>query len=450
MLKKITKYLSSTRFTMLLISLLGVMFLLGLVIPQKSVVKALYIQWQAHSPRLVAVLDALQFTTIYSSPIMMTLWALFFLNLALVMWQRIPLIKSRIAISEKKLVDPTTAGGYSFRGSFPLQLNQDSSTILKFLRSRGYQALTEGDRFYAVKNRLSPVAFGLFHISFFLILLGGMISIYTRFTGVIDLAEGEVFQGEVERYVPVPTMPKIGSPPHVAFKIVKIVPLVSGNTPTGVKIQLVDPENRIHEIDVNRPYNVGNTSFVFKDLGMAPLFIIKDPAGKELDGAYVKLNVVSGREDAFAMAGFTFRVRFYPDFVVEKGVPLSRTREFNNPVFIVTVERGGQTITRGVIPRNGSLSFAGYRLEMKEMPFYARFVVIKEDGLPILYAGFALASLAVFWRFILYRREIIGTVKEENGVHRLIVAGRSEFYKSLAEDEFTKLFSDMTGKPDAG
>jgi cytochrome c biogenesis protein ResB len=445
MFKKIHKNLSSLRFTLFLICLIGVMFMLGLWIPQKSIVMALYTQWKTNTPALVAFLDALKLTTIYSSPLMLTIWGLFFLNLSLVMWQRIPLIKSRITMSDKKLADPLNAAGFPFRASYQMPTGLDTDSLLKFLRTRGYRALREGDRFYAVKNRLSPIAFGLFHISFFFILLGGLTSIYTKFTGLLDLAEGEVFQGELERYVPVPTMPKIGSPPQVAFKVIKIIPLVSGDTPTGIRVQLVDPENRLHEVNVNSPYNVASTSFVFKDLGVAPLFVINDPSGKELDGAFVKLNVVNGKADSFDMSGFHFQVRFYPDFADKDGKPVTLSREFKNPAFTVIVERDGKTIANGVILRNGSLNFAGYRLQMKEMPFYARFLVIKEYGIPILYAGFALASLAVFWRFMLYRREIVGAFME-NGEGRILqVAGRSEFYKSLAEDEFTGLFNDALG-----
>ena len=42
--------------------------------------------------------------------------------------------------------------------------------------------------------------------------------------------------------------------------------------------------------------------------------------------------------------------------------------------------------------------------------------------------------------------EGIGAVREQDGVRCLVVAGRSEYYKSLAEDEFVKLFSDILEK----
>lgn len=449
MIKKLLKYLSSLRFTLLLISLLGLIFLLGLWIPQRALVKGkMFEQWQANSPALVGFLEAIQFTEIYTSPITVALWALFFLNLALVMWQRLPLIRSRITISEAKLGDPESASGYPFRAAYSLPPKTDAAAITGFLRKRRYSVLEDGERFFAVRNRLSPIAFGLFHLSFFLILLGGLTSVYTKFIGMLDVAEGETFQGEAERYNPTPQLPKLGSPPRASFMIKSIVPLISGNTPTGLKVQLVDDRGRTHHLDINRPYVVDSTSFVIKSLGAAPLFVIRDAAGKEIEGAYIKLDVMNGKKDSFSMAGFDFRVQFYPDYVAKDGLPSTRSGEFNNPVFVISVEQGGNKIADGIIPKNGALSFDGHRLEMLQMPYWVRFSVIKEHGIPLLYTGFAIASVAIVWRFLFYRREIIGAVRRENGGLRLFVAGRSEFYKSLAEDEFTALFNEVTGGRD--
>lgn len=446
MFKKIKKYLSSLRFTILLISLLGLVFMFGLWIPQKNLVKQLYTQWQANSPKLVAFLDALQLTDIYTSPITLTLWGLFFLNLALVMWQRIPLIKNRIAISQAKITDPAKAAGYSFKNSYHLPEGVNGATIIGLLRKRGYTIIESGAGFYGVKNRLSPIAFGLFHLSFFLILIGGVLSVYSEFYGYLDIAEGESFQGGLEQYSQTPyppSLPKIGSPPNVIFTVKKIVPEVSGFTETGLKVDLLDRRGRDHEIVINHPYEEDSTTFVLKGLGMSPLFVLKDPSGKEIDGAYVRLDCLKGKTDQFAMGGFEFKVKFYPDYVLVDGKAATRSLEFKNPVFIIAVGKDRKQIAEGIVIPKGALEFDGYRLEMREIPFWVKFTVIKEHGIPILYTGFLIASLAVIWRLIWYRREIVGKVRDEGGERTLDVAARSEYYKSLANDEFTKLFTKI-------
>ena len=447
MLKKLIKLLSSLRVTIWLIGLLSLVFALGLWIPQKRLLKEWYFQWKAHSPTLVSFLDALQLTDIYTSPITLTIWLLFFVTLSLVMWQRIPLIKKRIQFSEAKIVDPETASGYSFRARYRLPDGMSSATLLALLRKHGFTIFERNGLFYGIKNRFSPIAFGLFHLSFYLILIGGIVSLYTEFYGYLELMEGDTFQGELDRYNAVPdppSLPKFGSPPQVSFTVKKIVPLVSGFTETGLKVTLADSRGKEHVLDINKPYIADSATFVLKNLGMAPLLVLSDTAtGKELDGAYVRLDCQKGRIDHFDMGGYHFLVKFYPDFMRVDGKPATRTLEFNNPTFLIQIEKDKKLIAEKLLPRGGAIDFDGKRLSMRQMPFWVRFVVMKEHGIPILYTGFFLVSLAVVWRFIWYRREIAGKVCDEGGERTLVVAARSEFYKKLAEDEFTKLFTKL-------
>jgi hypothetical protein len=363
------------------------------------------------------------------------------------MWQRIPLIKNRIAISESKIADPATAGGYSFRASYPLPAGMDAASIFSLLKKKGFALIERDGLFYGVKNRLSPIAFGLFHLSFFLILIGGLTSIYTEFYAYLELLEGDTFQGELDRYSAIPappSFPVFGSPPKVSFTITKIVPQVSGFTETGLKVDLVDKNGKKHLIDINSPYIADSTTFVLKALGIAPLMVLKDAAtGKEIDGAYVRLDCLKGLKDRFALGGYEFNVRFYPDYVLEDGKAATRSLEFNNPAFMLAIEKDKKKISEELLPNKGSIEFDGKRLEMREMPFWVRFVVMKEHGIPILYTGFAIASLAVIWRLLWYRREVVGRLRDENGKLVLDIAARSEFYKSLAEDEFTHLFTKL-------
>ena len=448
MIKKIYNYLRSLRFTILLISLLGLMFIIGLWVPQVRLVRELYLEWKKNSPALVAFLDALGLTSIYTSPLTITLWVMFFLNLSLVLWQRAPLIKMRIALNETKIADPEKAAGYPFRNSYPLPDDIDEGTIFGLLRKRGFTILGDASGFYGIKNRLSPIAFALFHASFFLILFGGLISIYTQFTGYVDLAQGEMFRGNITQYntKPRPNMPAIGGPPDASFMVTSVTPRVVGYTPTGISIKLVDSSGKTHEVGINTPYKTDYTAFVFNHLGIAPLFVLKGPAGNDIEGAYEKLDVLKGSEDKFSLGGFLFRAKFYPDYTLVDGKHGTKTMEFNNPVFAIVVERGGKKIAEGTVPKNGALEFNGYRLEMQEMPYWVRFYVNKQQGLEVLYTAFALATIGVIWRLLFYRRELIGAVREKDGERCLVVAGRSEYYKSLAEDEFIKLFDGILKK----
>jgi hypothetical protein len=447
MVKKLVKFLSSLKFTIVLICLLGVMFILGVWIPQIHLVKDIYLQWHRNSPELVDFLDALGLTTIYTSPITVTLWVLFFLNLALVLWQRMPVVKHRIALSDAKITDPEHSPGYPYRASFPLPAGMEGGALFASLRRQRYTVLGDPSGFYGVKNRLSPVAFMLFHVSFYLVLLGGLISVYTQFAGYLDLAQGESFQGELSRYnvKPAVAMPAFGSEPQVSFTVASIEPKVVHNTPTSIAVRLVDADRESHVAGINTPYSTGATSFVFKHLGMAPHFVVKDAAGQAVDEALVKLDVLRMKPDKFELGGYSYTATFYPDFTMADGKRATKSMEFNNPTFFIVAERDGKKIAEGVVPKNGSLDLGSARLEMKELRYWVRFYVITQRGLPILYLGFAIACIGVIWRMIFYKRELVGAVRETPEGRFLLVAGRSEYYKSLAEDEFNRLFGKITG-----
>lgn len=440
---RVLKFLGSLRFTLFLILTLSVVFLLGLWIPQKGLIQIdLYLQWKAKAPVIVSVLDALGLTSIYTSPLTLALWLLFFLNLTLVMGKRLRVVKEKLSLPDSTGRAPASFEAYPVRKSVQLASGEGIDAATAVLRESGYCMSRTSEWFFAVKNRLSPAATLLFHLSFFLILLGGMISVYTRFAGDVNLAEGEAFSGELARYNAEPRLPKIGGPPQVRILVEKVEPAIEQRTPLGLKVTLRDGRGERHVTEINRPYKTGDTSFVIKNLGVAPLFILRNGKGAELDGAYVKLNVLKGKEDTFAMGGLQFAVHFFPDYSDGNGVDDSRTDEMKNPAFRLHIQQDRTFLARPLLRPGETIRFGDYELELREMPLWVRFYVIKEHGLWVIYSGFAVAIIALVWRLMFYRREIIGAVRQENGQALLYLAGRAEFFQLLFEDEF----NNLTGK----
>jgi len=439
-LQKIKIILGSLRLTICLILSLGVIFLLGIWIPQKGIINYEgYLKWKTSYPSLVAFIESVGFMEIYKAPLTLVLWTLFFINLSMVLWQRIPVLKRRIALPAQ-LPDPIECA-FPHKGAIHMAVMPDLEAVRAILKGRGYLVYGSLERFYAVRNRLSPLASMLFHLSFFLILLGGVVSIYTRFVGQVDLAEGETFLGEPARYNASPLLPRFGGYPDVRIAIRKVTPLIESDTPTGLRVMLEDDRMRTRTININQPYRRGTASFVIKDLGLAPLVVMRDSAGKELDGAFVKLNVMKGREDRFRMGPYEFRVRFYPDHELTNGEDATRSAEFRNPVLLIMAQRGeSRTIHRlpcrpGAVLQLDDLTFA-----FPQFSYWVRFAVVSEKGVPLVYAGFLMACVGLFWRLALYRRELAGELRTAaDGSHTLHLAFRSEYYRSLAEEEFELL-----------
>ena len=439
MVKKIIKYLSSLRCTLTMIISLGAMFLLSFILPQKDLLKKQdYLRMKGGSPLFFDIMEKLGLTEVYTSPITLALWVLFFLNLTLVMRQRIPVVMQRVAFPPARIDDPRTATSYT--SSLMLTLpGGDERAVFAILARDGYRCHGDGNRFYAVKNRLSPVATLLFHLSFFLILLAGVVTTYTKFIGYLEMGIGEPFHGEISRYKASPRLPKIGTPPVAGFVLESVQPLVEQNVAAGLKVVVRDDRGALHEADINRPYKTGPTSFLVNDLGVAPLVVIQDAAGKELDGAYVKLDVAKGKQDSFRLFGYDFAARYFPDHVVVNGADESRSDAFNNPALQLVASKDGRLVARKTLKEGESLELDGQRVTLREMPFWVRFLVVKQHGDWIAYAGFIIATVALCWRLLLFRREIVGVVEKDAAGAVLHLAARCEFYRTSSRQELERI-----------
>lgn len=432
---KLLRIFSSLKFTAFLFALLGLLFLAGQWIPQKALLQqTLYEQWRQGSPAVVSMLETLRFTEIYASPLTLTVWGLFFINLTAVMIRRIGVIGKRITLPPEGGALPDTSG-FPYRGRVRLK-GPDPAELYRCLQRSGFRVVSGADGFVALKNRHAPLATILFHLSFYLILAGAVISIYTKFTGSVNIAEGESFSGELSAYTSPPRLARIGSPPKLLLTVVKVVPEVKGSTSTSLVVTVRGEDGRSREVAINRPYKQGALSVVVKNLGVSPLFILSR-GGEEVDGAFVKLDVLKGKTDRFTIGPYTVLARYYPDFEMVAGEARSRSEEFRNPALQLKVLQGEQLVAEGTLQPGQTLDVGSERLELREIPFWVGFTVIEEYGLPVLYGGFMLGLVALCWRFGAYRRELVGRWLGDGSVD---LAGRADFYRALTIEEFEALF----------
>jgi cytochrome c biogenesis protein ResB len=451
-MKSLLKLLRSLKFTVFLVASLACLFLLGVIIPQKSLLGTeMYSKWKLQNQGLVSFLESIKFTDMYLSPIILVLWVLFFLNLVFIMSSRIPLIVKRC---NKKTLPLNIDSVRSGRNHEVID-DANMKDVEAVLKKRGYKVHGNQNSFFAVKNRLSPLATVLFHLSFFLLLIGGILSFYTKFSGSAELAVGETFEGKYSST----RKPKIGDIPSTSFTIEDIRPSYYRKTvPVGLDVVLLTKTGR-KIIGINRPYKEGVLSFIVKSMDIAPLFIIRDSRGNEIDGAYVKLKGLGGGENLFAMEGYEFRTVFYTDLrsrsketAVEMpdvpqalkqfpGMtsPVRQSAEVIDPAFHMTVMKDLETIISGTIRKGESLEFDGHSILFSDLTYWVKFYVVKEHGLGIIYSGFVLMVLALVIRFLFFRREVKGVIEDGN----LYIGGSGEFYPALFGDEFKRLVGDI-------
>jgi hypothetical protein len=456
MLNYLMKIFGSLRFTVGIVAALVVIFIIGMIVPQQPMIgQEAFLRWKHGNPGLVMFLQTLSLTDIFSAPYLLVLWGLFFGNLVAVMIKRIPIIWKR-SINVELPLEVLSLGSYNHSVDLEGKGLHDVSMVLPRL---GYKVFREESAFCAVKNRYAPLATILFHVSFLLLLVGGVMTFYTRFRGEAAVGVGETFTGEYTKI----KRPKIGSVPDVSFKVEKITPTYF-NRAVPVNLEVVISSRKGQgTYSINRPYKEGSLSFVIMDIDVAPLFILQDSTGKELDSAYVKLKVLQGKEDSFTMGGYTFKTVFYPDYLADaksgisgggnlpealKQLPGSLQeqgrREIVNPAFSMAVFKGDTLVAKELVRPGESIRVGDASLVFADMDYWARFYAGMEHGLFIVYAGFGLLITALSLRLLCYRRELLGVVSDG----KLHLAGRAEFYPTFFADEFQKVTKALEGDPE--
>jgi hypothetical protein len=367
---------------------------------------------------------------VYRSPLAAVLWSVFFLNLAVVMARRIPVVRARVRI-DGPIPDPAAGNGFSFRQRLE-GAPADVAAVAAFFRARGFAVHADGDRVRAVRNRHAPAATLLFHLSFFLVAAGALVSAATRFEGNVDLGAGEEFTGALAQYAPAPTLPRFGGAPRIRFLVEGIEQEVEGDVPVAIRVHLRDEHLLRQTIEVNRPYEVGSTSVVFRNLGIAPALVVTDAAGNERFAGFIRLNVLQDRADRFDLLGLRFTARFYPDHVRDAGGDRSRSQDPGNPVLALTAEAPSGKSVSALLAQGERMELGPYTLTFADWRYWTRLYVRSERGLAVVWAGFALGALALVWRLLFFRREYVASVAADGEAW---LAGRAEYYRALFADE---------------
>ncbi len=456
LINKINRFFRSLRLTAIVISLLTGIYFLGLVLPQKWMFETrdLYNLWR-DSSIVNRVLDAIGFTEIYLSPLTIVLLTLFFINLLVVTLHRVPVMLRRAYLTGD-IPSFDAARLKSGRDTAVLHTEIEHEGIERKLRTffsdrRWYfRNVSDASGYIAVKNRLSPIGFLLFHLSFFLCLIGGLTMMYTRFSGYLPLTEGQSFDGDIQQFRIINKEPRIfkrlGS---LNLYVEKVQPFYEREIPTELVVSLQaryrDRTSR-EVLRINEPMHTGPMSILVQSIGVSPLFIMRSPAGKEIDAAFVSLNVLGGEEDMFQFdtdRRFSFNVKFFPDYVKEDGYETTRSIEMKNPAMRLVVGKENEIIYTGTIRQGERADLENYTISFEDIRYWTEFLVVREYGKAPLITGFIFASIGLIMRLVFYQKRLRLSVEHEKGRTSLFIDGKSEYFPHSFEDERDKLVQEL-------
>lgn len=321
-------------------------------------------------------------------------------------------------------------------------------------RWRPTEVISDAGRIlYARKGGEGFWGSAVFHAGMCVVLAGALVSAVTRYNGRLVLTQDFGIDPAAElrgltsdqRYV----FPLRGmmldsfNPIYEGVFPVDYIAEISG-------LDLYGREFR-KSIRVNEPMSTAGYNFLLTRYGYAPRFAVKDSSGRVVSDDVVNLAVITPEtRDSFNLlkGSVTARVSFFPDFYIDaaKGMPASRSRNPNNPVFLVTLERPGGTRDGGFLPIGKGLDFGGYTLEFKELRYWVQLDVSKDAGVPLVTIGFFVIISGLAVRMVLNEKAVWIIIKETADGTEVGVGGRARFFPALFEEEIKRLAGEIRAK----
>ncbi len=444
------------KLTAVVISLLIAIYFLGLVLPQKWMfdTRDLYELWKDQSV-FNQLLDFIGFTEIYLSPVTILFLVIFFINLLVVTLNRVPVMIRRAYLKGDM---PSFSASLLKSGKDVKVISNDKNIDRVagelreyFKKKRWFFKGAKADNTYiAVKNRYSPIGFLFFHFSFILCLIGGIMITYTRFSGNLPLTEGQKFDGDMTQFRVLSSEPKILKRlPSLSLHLEKVQPSYDKGVPTELVASLnlkYGDDIKKEVIRINEPIKRGAMSIIAESIGVSPLFVIRGPSGRQIDAAYVSLNVLGGAEDSFQFetdSRFGFAVRFYPDFVRDRGAPSTKSIEMKNPAMLLTVTKDSKVVHQGIIKLGEYADLGVYSIGFQDVRYWVEFLIVREYGKIPLIGGFIIAAIGLIMRLVFYQKRLRLAIEHERDNTLIYIDGKSEFFQHAFKDELDALIKGL-------
>lgn len=334
------------------------------------------------------------------------------------------------------------------------------------LRSASYHVVRESEKddglLYASRGRLGLWGPYLTHVSVLLIFVGAILGNRLGLDGYAVIREGE---STGSAYVRAIDMDKnLGF--RVGLRKFKIEYDANHNA-TAYKSDLQVYEGKkvvaSKVIDVNHPLTYRGVSFFQSDFGVQGVVLkVVSPAGET---AWVPLTVdtqTQGGRKTYSMVDMGFKQislggkrltvfvhQFSPDFL--GGDELSASDLPINPAVWVMVndrlpEYKGKDawFDLGWLTCEGYGDFKGFKVSLEDVVDYTGLQVVRNPGLPVVYAGFGLMLLGVFVSFYVPRKVI--RVRASAGKHgvSVVIGAMCRGDASAVEGDFARVRNALT------
>lgn len=434
-LKKITEVATSPRTSVALLCVLATLLFLNVALPQERVIgEERFTEIANQGPVARFILVTLGLGNMSISPVFMVFLGLFFAHLSLVLIKRgkVTVRRIRVRPPSRKTLQSWTDGEKSLRGTSSKEF--DRRHVLAVLKGFGYRAVPAADdAVWSVKHRTAPLGFLLFHLSFFLICLGGAAIYYTRFVGTVRMVEGQAFTGftSIVRKAPI-----AGSPP-ITFTVLEADAGFEDGEPVHLSASFRLRGTRgaiVAQSSINDPARQGSTSIMVNQAGVAPKLWLQDLQGFTIDRMFVAASTLSGSPTVVSFGGGEWEIELRP--LVDRTTFPDRSGLRQTEVAL-SVRRDRETVYTGTLRPGEEAELGTAVLVLEDIVYWVGLYVVSERGGSMLVLGFILGTVGLVWRLMLYRREVAVVWDRES----FAVAGRAEYFSNRFNEELETIRS---------
>lgn len=455
----ISEFLASRKLAITLLTILILLSILGTVIPQESLYpRDDFKIWQSKYPLLSNLAISLGLAHLYTSLGYITVIGMLFLSISVCTYRRALWM---FRDTKRELPDVSVLKRYKnfFFLNYPYSIDESCKIIRSNLLRRGYRLSNpnkEKDiRLKGEKGRYGIWGSLLFHFSFLIILAGALVSVWTRFEGKIILTEGQTFKGHPNEYIAVQRAPFF-TPKPLGFQLAlqKFKPLY-GTVPKYISEVLIEEDNGEGNSETIRDFHAlsyKGYTFYQKGHGFSPSFVLKDPRGRVIFQSFVAFKShweaeEVRYEDYLRIPGTGFEVegRLYPDMVINDGKIKTKSPLPNNPVVEVNIKKWGKKVYQGAIKLDQGIKLGDFLFSFNDLRYWSGFRVVKDPGIPIIYAGFCAGVLGLIIRILLIHEYIWVFIEGNAEGSTLIIAGRAERGKAFFAERFAGLVEELKG-----
>lgn len=363
------RFIASKKLALSLIVLMALVMTIAMIIPQKEFRPSQdYQAWLGRYPQVAPVAKNLGLDAIFTSRWFFLLVVMFAVNLGSCTWQQLARVKKQ------------TKSAHPANRSLHLRI---------------------------IHLWSMPV----FHVGLCLIVLGGLVNLGWQMQGYKFLGEGQTFTDGPGEYNRIQGGPLFRDR-YAGFqtrldRVAMDFPL--GDTPhfKGAYLSFLEDGRVVQEkvATFGEPVTFRGVMFRPDERGFSALvkFLPAGGGAEELYWSFTTerqpdrevysnvLNLLRGQ--------YLVRGKFYPNREVFRGK--AKGYAPTEPYLDLTIVRGKQVIFMGEIRQGETISFDGNRLQFSKVGYWTSFVVLRNPGVPWVFAGFAVATLGIIGYYTL-------------------------------------------------